>query len=108
MQSGSALAVTPKVQSAQEAEQLLAKLGIKSEFVRGKRVTDKATVQVVEMILSGQADVFSHVVPMLVNAQANLPGSRILPGSYYNVPIAIGYRKGAPAAVASSLPRRST
>jgi acetylglutamate kinase len=33
--------------------QMLAKLGIKSEFVRGKRVTDKATVEVVEMILSG-------------------------------------------------------
>jgi len=32
---------------------MLAKLGIKSEFVRGKRVTDKATVDVVEMILSG-------------------------------------------------------
>ena len=32
---------------------LLGKLGIKSEFVRGKRVTDKATVEVVEMILSG-------------------------------------------------------
>ena len=32
---------------------MLQKLGIKSEFVRGKRVTDKATVEVVEMILSG-------------------------------------------------------
>jgi acetylglutamate kinase len=32
---------------------MLGKLGIKSEFVRGKRVTDKATVEVVEMILSG-------------------------------------------------------
>ena len=32
---------------------LLAKLGIKSDFVRGKRVTDKATVEVVEMVLSG-------------------------------------------------------
>jgi acetylglutamate kinase len=32
---------------------MLTKLGITSEFVRGKRVTDKATVQVVEMILSG-------------------------------------------------------
>lgn len=30
---------------------MLNKLGIKSEFVRGKRVTDKATVEVVEMIL---------------------------------------------------------
>ncbi len=32
---------------------LLAKLGIESRFVRGKRVTDKATVEVVEMVLSG-------------------------------------------------------
>lgn len=32
---------------------LLNRLGIKSEFVRGKRVTDKATVEVVEMVLSG-------------------------------------------------------
>ena len=32
---------------------LLGKLGIESEFVRGKRVTDKATVEVVEMVLSG-------------------------------------------------------
>ncbi|QCP86828.1 acetylglutamate kinase [Cereibacter sphaeroides] len=33
--------------------ELLGKLGIESEFVRGKRVTDKATVEVVEMVLSG-------------------------------------------------------
>lgn len=33
--------------------QMLGKLGIESSFVRGKRVTDKATVEVVEMILSG-------------------------------------------------------
>ena len=33
--------------------ELLAKLGIKSEFVRGKRVTDAATVEVVEMVLCG-------------------------------------------------------
>ncbi|WP_172299162.1 acetylglutamate kinase [Pseudoruegeria sp. HB172150] len=32
---------------------LLARLDIKSEFVRGKRVTDAATVEVVEMVLSG-------------------------------------------------------
>jgi acetylglutamate kinase len=32
---------------------LLARLGIKSEFVRGKRVTDQATVEVVEMVLTG-------------------------------------------------------
>ena len=33
--------------------EMLGKLGIESTFVRGKRVTDKATVEVVEMILSG-------------------------------------------------------
>lgn len=32
---------------------MLGKLGIESQFVRGKRVTDKATVQVVEMVLTG-------------------------------------------------------
>jgi acetylglutamate kinase len=32
---------------------LLKKLGIESRFVRGKRVTDRATVEVVEMVLSG-------------------------------------------------------
>jgi len=32
---------------------MLARLDIKSEFVRGKRVTDQATVEVVEMVLSG-------------------------------------------------------
>lgn len=32
---------------------MLNKLGIESQFIRGKRVTDKATVEVVEMILSG-------------------------------------------------------
>jgi acetylglutamate kinase len=32
---------------------MLDRLGIKSEFVRGKRVTDQATVEVVEMVLTG-------------------------------------------------------
>jgi acetylglutamate kinase len=33
--------------------EMLGKLGIESTFVRGKRVTDKATVEVVEMVLTG-------------------------------------------------------
>ena len=53
----------------------------------------------VEMLAAGEADAFSHVVPMLVSAQRMLAGSRILPGSYYNVPIAIGFAKDRPAAV---------
>lgn len=32
---------------------MLARLNIKSEFVKGKRVTDAATIEVVEMVLSG-------------------------------------------------------
>ncbi|QOL82880.1 acetylglutamate kinase [Pseudooceanicola spongiae] len=36
--------------------EMLEKLDVKSEFVRGKRVTDAATMQVVEMVLSGQVN----------------------------------------------------
>lgn len=36
--------------------EMLAKLDIKSEFVNGKRVTDAATVEVVEMVLSGRVN----------------------------------------------------
>ncbi|MBL4812203.1 MAG: acetylglutamate kinase [Rhodobacteraceae bacterium] len=35
---------------------MLDRLGIKSEFVRGKRVTDAATIEVVEMVLSGRVN----------------------------------------------------
>lgn len=35
---------------------MLEKLNIKSEFVNGKRVTDQATIEVVEMILSGSVN----------------------------------------------------
>jgi acetylglutamate kinase len=35
---------------------LLARLGVKSEFVRGKRVTDAETMQVVEMVLAGEVN----------------------------------------------------
>ncbi|SIO52852.1 N-acetylglutamate kinase [Rhodovulum sp. ES.010] len=36
--------------------EMLAKLGVTSEFVHGKRVTDQATVEVVEMVLSGRVN----------------------------------------------------
>ncbi|MBT9382749.1 acetylglutamate kinase [Pseudooceanicola sp. CBS1P-1] len=36
--------------------ELLDKLDVKSEFVRGKRVTDEKTMEVVEMVLSGQVN----------------------------------------------------
>jgi polar amino acid transport system substrate-binding protein len=64
------------------------------------RVPVETTKPATDLIAEGKAEAFSHVVPMLVVAQAGLPGSRILPGSYYDVPIAIGYPKGRSAAVA--------
>lgn len=45
---------------------MLDRLGIKSEFVNGKRVTDAATVEVVEMILSG---LINKRVVAAINAQ---------------------------------------
>ncbi|MEO0487130.1 MAG: acetylglutamate kinase [Pseudomonadota bacterium] len=36
--------------------QMLGKLGVESTFVNGKRVTDEATVEVVEMVLSGRVN----------------------------------------------------
>ncbi|SFP75506.1 acetylglutamate kinase [Tranquillimonas alkanivorans] len=39
-----------------QINQMLDRLEIKSEFVKGKRVTDAATVEVVEMVLSGRVN----------------------------------------------------
>jgi polar amino acid transport system substrate-binding protein len=57
------------------------------------------------LIAAGEADAFSHVAPMLAVAQRDLPGSRILPGSTFNVPIAVGVAKGRPPEVAAFLRR---
>ncbi|MFN4131176.1 MAG: acetylglutamate kinase, partial [Paracoccaceae bacterium] len=51
---------------------MLQKLGIKSEFVRGKRVTDKTTVQVVEMILSGLVN--KRIVQAIMDAGGRAVG----------------------------------
>ena len=45
---------------------MLDKLGVKSEFVDGKRVTDAATVEVVEMVLSGRVN---KRIVQAINAQ---------------------------------------
>ena len=52
--------------------EMLDKLGIKSEVVRGKRVTDKATVQVVEMILSGLVN--KRIVQAIMDAGGRAVG----------------------------------
>lgn len=45
---------------------MLDKLGIKSDFINGKRVTDAATVEVVEMVLSGRVN---KRIVQAINAQ---------------------------------------
>ena len=60
----------------------------------------EAPDRAIALLTAGKADAFSHVAPMLAAVQDGLPGSRILAGSYFNVPIAIGVAKGRPAAVA--------
>jgi len=45
---------------------MLDRLGIKSEFIDGKRVTDQATVEVVEMVLSGR---INKKIVQAINAQ---------------------------------------
>lgn len=52
--------------------EMLDKLGIKSTFVRGKRVTDKATVEVVEMILSGLVN--KRIVQAIMDAGGRAVG----------------------------------
>jgi acetylglutamate kinase len=47
-----------------QIEQLLKRLGIKSEFVQGMRVTDAATMDVVEMVLGGAVN---KDIVMLIN-----------------------------------------
>ena len=46
--------------------EMLAKLGVKSDFVKGKRVTDAATVDVIEMVLSGMVN---KRIVQAINAQ---------------------------------------
>ena len=57
-------------------------------------------LRAIEMLKAGEADAFSHVAPMLATVQAELPGARMLPGRYFNVPVALGVPKGRPPAVA--------
>jgi polar amino acid transport system substrate-binding protein len=62
-------------------------------------IAPEAPQRAIEMLRAGEADAFSHVAPMLAAVQDELPGARMLAGSYFNVPIAIGVAKRRPAAV---------
>ena len=91
--AGVRIAVPAK--SAQEAH--LAKIITAATLLP---IPAEAPQRAIGMLKAGEADAFSHVAPMLAAVQGDLPGSRILPGSYFNVPIAIGVAKGRPPAVA--------
>lgn len=51
---------------------MLARLGVTSEWVRGKRVTDRATIEVVEMVLSGMVN--KRIVQAIMDAGGRAVG----------------------------------
>jgi polar amino acid transport system substrate-binding protein len=53
--------------------------------------------RVVDMLKNGEADAYSNLIHLLSLTQTNLPGWRILPGSYMSTAFSIGYSKGRPA-----------
>src|ERR1043165_2621879 len=55
-----------------QIEQMLAKLGKKGEFVQGMRVTDRETMDVVEMVLGGQVN--KEVVELINQAGGKAVG----------------------------------
>jgi polar amino acid transport system substrate-binding protein len=81
--------------SAQHAH--LTKTIVAAELVP---IPPEAPQRAIEMLKAGEADAFSHVAPMLAAVQSELLDARILAGSYFNVPIAIGVAKRRPPAVA--------
>jgi len=55
--------------------QMLEQLNIKSEFVRGKRVTDEATMEVVEMVLAGKINKkIAHAINMQGGTAVGITG----------------------------------
>ena len=53
--------------------------------------------RVVEMLKNGEADSYSNLTHLLSLTQTDLPGWRIVPGSYMMTVFSIGYPKGRPA-----------
>ena len=53
--------------------------------------------RVVEMLKNGEADAYSNLTHLLSLTQTDLPGWRIVPGSYMMTVFSIGYPKARPA-----------
>ncbi|HSE88584.1 MAG TPA: transporter substrate-binding domain-containing protein [Candidatus Binatia bacterium] len=56
--------------------------------------------RVVEMLKNGEAEAYSNLTHLLSLTQTELPGWRIVPGSYMMTVFSIGYPKGRPAGAA--------
>jgi len=64
-------------------------------------VAPEAPGEAIARLAAGDAQAFCHVVPMLAAVQPQLPGSRILPGSTFTVPVAIASARDRPPAAAA-------
>ena len=64
-------------------------------------IPPEAPGEAIARLAAGDGEAFCHVVPMLAAVQPRLPGSRILPGSTFTVPVAIASTRGRPPAAAA-------
>ena len=88
---------------------MLGKLGIKSEFADGLRVTDKATVEVVEMVLAGAIN--KQIVGFINNEGGRAIGLSGKDGNMVTAAKVVkASRTARPRSISASLasPRRST
>jgi polar amino acid transport system substrate-binding protein len=79
-----------------------AKLGqtLKNAKLIGVPIAIGSANRVVEMLKNGEADAYSNLTYLLSLTQAELPGWRIVPGSYMMTVFSIGYPKDRPAGAA--------
>ena len=73
---------------------------LKSARLIGVPIAIGSANRVVEMLKNGEADAYSNLTHLLSLTQAELPGWRIVPGSYMMTVFSIGYPKDKPAGAA--------
>jgi polar amino acid transport system substrate-binding protein len=69
---------------------------LKSVKLIGLPIAIGSANRAVEMLKNGEADAYSNLTHLLSLTQTNLPGWRIVPGSYMMTVVSIGYRKDRP------------
>lgn len=68
----------------------------KNVTIVGAPIAVGASNSVVQMLRNGEADGYTNLTHLLSLTQRNLPGWRIVPGSYMTTSFSIAYRKGKP------------